>query len=104
MIDLDAIPDELQDRDQWLMWDSSNDTPRRPHWKGDFMISWSEPDQWHSYEEAVEAARTTESWGIGYVTATNNPDYARGLYSVIDIDGGADAEDHPKDWVPSLQP
>ena len=27
MIDLDAIPDELQDRDQWLMWDSSADTP-----------------------------------------------------------------------------
>ena len=104
MIDHDAIPDELQDRDQWLLWDSSSDTPRRPHWKGDFQISWSDPDQWHSYAEAVEASRTTESWGIGYVTATNNPDYARGLYGVIDIDGGADAEDHPKDWVPSLQP
>ena len=57
MIDLDAIPDELQDRDQWLMWDSSNDTPRRPHWKGDFMISWSDPDQWHSFDEALKAGR-----------------------------------------------
>jgi hypothetical protein len=64
MIDLDAIPDELQDRDQWLMWDSSADTPRRPHWAGNFSISWSDPDDWHSFEEAVEAARTTESWGI----------------------------------------
>jgi len=63
MIDHDAIPDELQDRDQWLLWDSSSDTPRRPHWKGDFHISWSDPDQWHSYAEAVEASRTTESWG-----------------------------------------
>ena len=44
MIDLDAIPDELQDRDQWLMWDSSADTPRRPHWAGNFSICWSDPD------------------------------------------------------------
>ena len=104
MIDHDAVPDELQDRDQWLLWDSSSDTPRRPHWKGDFHISWSDPDQWHSYAEAVEASRTTESWGIGYVTAAENPDYARGIYGVVDIDGAAGPDDHPKDWVPSLQP
>ena len=104
MTDFAAIPDELKKRDQWLLWDSANDTPRRPHWRGDFRISWSDPDQWHSYEEAVAAAEETASWGIGYVTAANNPDYARGLYGVIDIDGAADEDDHPKDWVPSLQP
>jgi len=102
--DSDNVPDELKDRDQWLLWDASNDTPRRPHWRGDFMISWSDPDQWHSFDEALAAADEVASWGIGYVTAAENPDYARGLYGVIDIDGGADAEDHPKDWVPSLQP
>ena len=104
MSDSDNVPDELQDRDQWLLWDASNDTPRRPHWRGDFKISWSDPDQWHSFDEALAAADEVASWGIGYVTAAENPDYARGLYGVIDIDGGADAEDHPKDWVPSLQP
>ena len=100
----DNIPEELKQRDQWLLWDSGNDTPRRPHWRGNFRISWSDPDQWHSFDEAVKAARSTPSWGIGYVTAANNPDYARGLYGVIDIDGAADENDDPKDWVPSLQP
>ena len=65
MIDLDAIPDELQDRDQWLMWDSSADTPRRPHWAGNTSISWSDPDDWHSFEEARETAKKRDSWEIG---------------------------------------
>ena len=98
------IPDELKERDQWLLWDRSNDTPRRPHWRGNFSISWSDPDEWHSFEEATEAAESVESWGIGYVTAAENPDYARGIYAVIDIDGAADENDRPKDWVPSLEP
>ena len=34
MSDFSAIPDELKERDQWLLWDSANDTPRRPHWEG----------------------------------------------------------------------
>ena len=48
----DNVPDELQKRNQWLLWDSSADTPRRPHWKGDFQISWSDPDEWHTFEES----------------------------------------------------
>ena len=75
MSDFDNAPDELKDRDQWLLWDISNDTPRRPHWRGDFKISWSDPDQWHSFDEALAAADEVASWGIGYVTAAENPDY-----------------------------
>lgn len=102
-IDTEAIPEELKVRDQWLLWDSSNDTPRQPHWNGNFGISWSDPDDWHSFEEAVEAAEQVDSWGIGYVMAADNPDHPRGVYGVIDIDGCA-VSDHgkPKDWVPSL--
>ena len=105
MSDFENIPDELKQRDQWLMWDASADTPRRPHWRGNFGISWSDPDDWHSFEEAVEAAAERESWGIGYVNAADNDDYARGIIGSIDIDGVAE-EPHgsPKDWLPSLQP
>ena len=103
MIDLDAIPDELQDRDQWLMWDSSADTPRRPHWKGDIMISWSDPDDWHSFEEAVETAKKRDSWGIGYVMALDNDDHARGLYGCLDLDGVIAEGGGPKEWLPSLE-
>jgi len=97
------IPDELQARDQWLLWDNSNDTPRQPHWAGDFTISWSDPDDWHSFDEAVEQASRIDSWGIGYVMAADNPDHARGLYGCLDLDGVLDADGYPKDWLPSLE-
>lgn len=101
----DAVPDELKVRDQWLLWDSSNSSPRQPHWRGDFNgISWSNPDDWHSFEEACEAAAERETWGIGYVTAVDNTDYARGLFGVIDLDGCADSNGAPKDWVPGIKP
>lgn len=97
------IPDELKARDQWLLWDASNDTPRQPHWDGDFHISWSDPEDWHSFEDAVAKAEEVNNWGIGYVMAADNDAHARGLYGVIDLDGCAES-DHgdPKDWVPSL--
>lgn len=98
------VPDELKERDQWLMWDQSNDTPKQPHWRGKFSISWSDPDDWHSFEEAVEAAAEKDSWGIGYVMAQDNDDYARGLYSCLDLDGCLESRSSPKDWLPSLEP
>jgi len=105
MSEFAAIPDELQERDQWLLWDAAADTPRRPHWRGDFAISWSDPDDWHAFDEAVEAAQERVSWGIGYVMALDNDDYPRGLYGCLDLDGCiADPYGRrgPKDWLPGL--
>lgn len=108
-VDADTIRDRLPEwveRDQWLMWDDSHDTPRRPHWRGDFYgISWNDPDDWHSFEEAVEAVQEKPTWGIGYVCALENDDYPDGEYAVIDIDGALrePRTETPKDWVPSLQ-
>lgn len=101
-VDPERIPEELTKRDQWLLWDSSHDTPRQPHWKGDFYISWSDPDDWHSFAEAVAAAQKRDSWGIGYVMALDNPDHARGLYGCLDLDGCLADRESPKEWVPSL--
>ena len=103
MTDYSAIPDELKDREQWLLWDSSADTPRRPHWAGNFGISWSDPDDWHSFEEAVETASEHDSWGIGYVMALDNDDHAHGVYGCLDLDGCVDENGGPKDWLPSLE-
>jgi Uncharacterized conserved protein len=103
MSEYSAIPDELKERDQWLLWDASADTPRRPHWGGDFYgISWNDPDDWHTFEQAVSMAATTESWGIGYVMAMNNDEYARGLYGCLDLDGCATEDGDKKDWIPGL--
>jgi putative DNA primase/helicase len=103
-VDAEAVPDELKERDQWLMWDASADAPRRPHWRGDFAVSWTDPDDWHSFQDAVEAAEETDSWGIGYVFARANDDFPRGLYGALDLDGCADEDGMPKDWLPSLDP
>jgi putative DNA primase/helicase len=103
-INPEAIPEELRDRDQWLMWDASAEAPRRPHWRGNFAVSWTEPDDWHSFEEALEAAEEHASWGIGYVFANTNRDHPRGLYGALDLDGCVDDEGSPKEWLPSLQP
>jgi len=96
----EPIPDEL--KDQWLLWDASADKPRRPHWKGDFSISWSDPDDWHSFGDAVDAATHRDSWGIGYVMAADNDDHPDGMYACIDIDGGYDRNGDLRDWVPDL--
>lgn len=106
MIDfnVESVPEELRERDQWLLWDADSDTPRRPHWRGDFYISWSEPSAWHSFEDAAEAARETDSWGIGYVFAAENTHYDGGKYGFLDLDNCL-REAHTeklKDWVPTL--
>jgi len=105
MSDYDYIPDELQDRDQWLVWNASNDTPRAPltHPTDSYPASWSDPDEWLSFDEAVDRAERVESAGIGYVNAMDNGDYARGIFGTIDLDGCVE-DGGPKDWVPSLQP
>lgn len=102
-VDVDAITDELKERGQYLLWDASADTPRRPHWRGDFYdISWSDPDDWHTFEEAVEAANELESWGIGYVMAYANENISEGVYACIDVDGGLTEDGELQDWVPKL--
>lgn len=98
-VNSDAIPQALKERRQWLLWDASTEMPRRPHWRGDFEgISWSDPTDWHTFEDAVEAANEVESWGIGYVFRPNTPYYA------IDVDGCLTGRGDPKDWLPSLEP
>jgi P4 family phage/plasmid primase-like protien len=98
----DAIPAALRDRAQWLTWDSATDR-KQPYW-GARKVSWSDPDSWHSFDDARQKAAERESWGVGYVCAASNDDAPMGVLSVIDIDGGATPDDKPKDWLPSLQP
>lgn len=97
------IPDELKKRDQWLMWDASNDAPRRPVWRDDWSVSWTDPDDWHSFDEAREAAAEKEEWGIGFVFAKSNDDFVRGVYGGLDIDGCIAETGGPKDWLPSFE-
>jgi len=101
-VQYENIPDELKEHEIWLLWDAASDTPRRPHWRGDFGITWSNPGDWHSFKEAVDAAQERDSWGIGYVNALNNDDAPRQVFSTLDLDGVLDEEGGLKPWCPPL--
>lgn len=90
------IPERFKRRDKWLLWDNSADTPRRPHWRGDFGISWNDSDDWHTFEQALEASQERDSWGIGYVFTPDDDEY------MIDVDGGFNDEGKPREWFPGL--
>ena len=104
--DLDAIPDVLRERDQWLWWNSAADKPRMalagP--RDDYGASWSDPDEWVAFTDAATQAADVDTAGIGYVTAVNNDDHPMGMVSVIDLDNAVSADGEIAQWVPSLEP
>lgn len=109
-IDAESIPDELKRRDQWLFWNARADKPRKPlpEPDADHGASWTDPDEWWSFGEALAAARDVPAAGIGYVFANSSDEYLRGVYGALDLDGCVTVEDgHAKpdaDWLPSLEP
>ena len=87
----ETIPERFKQRGRWLMWDNSSDTPRRPHWKGNFGVSYNDPDDWHRFEEAYSAMQKRESWGIGYVFQSDDDEY------MLDIDGPYNDDGEPRE-------
>jgi len=106
MSDYENIPETLRDREQWLYWNGSNDTPRAPldSPNAEYGCSWPDPETWLPFDEVQENAQKVPDAGIGFVNARDNDDYARGLIGSIDIDGAADDDGRARDWVPSLAP
>lgn len=95
---VDAIPDRYKRRTRWLLWDASAESPRRPHWRGDFFgVSWNDPNDWHTFDEAVAAAQECDTWGIGYVVQPEDSEF------IIDIDRPYDETGAPRDWFPGLE-
>lgn len=102
------VPAELRERDQWLMWDTAEDKPRAPLNERGVKASWTDPDEWLSFDEAREIAEGIDTRGIGYVFAyadTDKLQYARGLYGGLDLDRCVESpHGSPKEWLPSLAP
>ena len=88
-VDQEAIPEELKERDQWLFWNASADKPRKPlpTPTADYGASWSDPDAWLSFEEAVAQAGEVPEAGVGYVFANTLDEHKRGVYGALDLDG-----------------
>lgn len=104
VVEHNAIPPALLDRDRWMLYDTSADTERRPFgWDArrgrlDKSASWKNDDDLLSFDDAREAASSKETYGIGYVLDESGP------FVAIDIDKGLDDAGRPKEWLPKLAP
>lgn len=97
-----GVPERTREKDNWLTWDSSSDR-KQPHKKGDFHISWSDPGDWLSFEDAARYAEGRPSAGIGRVNALDNDDAPDDESAAFDLDGCLrDERGATKSWVPAL--
>lgn len=99
IVKLDAIPAELQGRDQWLLWSHDSDPPKAPLNADGYLASWTDPTEWLTFTEATELARTNDQFdGIGFTIAEGDP------YVGIDLDDclREPFQPKPKEWLPAL--
>jgi putative DNA primase/helicase len=94
---VDAIPDELKHRPQWICWkrDEREGTetklPMRSDREG--FAKTNDLTTWSDFETAVKGARE-QDWGIGYVFSEDGP------YVGVDLDNCRDPnEGKIDDWV-----
>lgn len=101
---LDAIPSELKDRPQWVLWRKERRADRQTGESKLTKVLWNarrggeakanDPATWSSFAEAVGGLETfAECDGIGYVFSADDP------YVGIDLDGCADDEGELADWA-----
>lgn len=101
---LDAIPSELKDRPQWVLWRKERRADRQTGESKLTKVLWNarrggeakanDPATWSSFAEAVGGLETfAECDGIGYVFSADDP------YVGIDLDGCADDEGELALWA-----
>jgi len=84
IIDSDALPDELQGREQWVCWRKEHrdgkptKIPVTPS-TGSFASS-TDPDTWAEFATALEYAEAGDADGVGFVFTEDDP------YVGIDLD------------------
>jgi primase-polymerase (primpol)-like protein len=89
-INAEAIPQELKDRNQWVVWkyeERGGDRTKVLYTPGTRSRAKSNtPKTWRWFEEALRAYESGEWDGIGYVFNEGDP------YAVLDLDKCRDAE------------
>jgi primase-polymerase (primpol)-like protein len=85
------VPDDLIERDQWVVWrfDHGTKVPRG---------STTDPGTWCAFDEAVEVwRRNPQRWaGVGYVFHESDP------FVGLDLDNSLDDGGVPKTWAQSV--
>ena len=94
----DNIPNELKERNQWVVWKVVIDDKGKAT-KPPFSIHTSNvtdktnPDSWCSFDEAVKACNTDNYDGIGFCLTSQDP------YTGFDFDKIIDDDGNIEEWV-----
>lgn len=79
-----AIPIELQERNQWVLWreEQRNGKPTKPPFdaKTGGLAAVDDPRTWSDYRTALEKAQSPHWSGVGFVVTKDDP------YTFIDLD------------------
>jgi hypothetical protein len=89
-----AVPDDLIERDQWVVWGRQHET-KVPYSTRGYKASSTEPRDWASYETALAAwqANPQRYAGIGFVFTKSDP------FAGIDLDDCLNSEGGVKPWA-----
>ncbi len=85
----EKIPQELRNRDQWVIWDTANrngQPTKLPKQSDGSMAKSNDPSTWCAFPDALAAAETLGAEGIGYVFTDDDP------FCGVDLDGCRDPE------------
>jgi putative DNA primase/helicase len=73
----DAIPVELRERPQWVVWRlekrDGDDTKVPYRADGGGRASVTDPSTWSTFDEAIAGAKAIAADGIGYVFSADDP-------------------------------
>jgi putative DNA primase/helicase len=99
--DLSTIPDDLSERDQWVLWrkeERSGRTTKVPYQVGRRRASSTDPNTWTSFEAVSNEWLGAPDWytGLGFVFSANDP------FCGIDLDDSLDKMGNPKPWAQGI--
>jgi hypothetical protein len=93
-----VVPDDLSERDQWVLWRYEERNGRRtkvPYQVGRRPASTTNRNTWASYEAVINEWRSAPNWyaGLGYVFSLADP------FCGIDLDDSLDERGALKPWA-----
>jgi hypothetical protein len=93
-----VVPDDLSERDQWVLWryeERNGRATKVPYQVGRRHASSTDSRTWASFDSAINEWRSAPNWysGPGFVFAPEDP------FCGIDLDDSLDSEGKPKPWA-----
>jgi putative DNA primase/helicase len=93
-----VIPDDIREREQWVLWRYEQRNGRAtkvPYQVGRRRASSNEPSTWESFEAVTNEWRNAPTWyaGPGFVFSVDDP------FCGIDLDDALDTEGSVKPWA-----